>query len=270
MIAPKFAWNTNYKRIFLLICISAIAGVLTVRFIPLSKAFQAVFAFAISQLIFINSGTSFAPMISAMVLPVLLQTSSIVYILTAISFTLFILLIRYLFEKLRISEKVIFKPAPPADKNTYLLSIIRMILGGIVLTAAVCTGHQFIAAPPFLVAFTEMSKPGSRAINMPFKTFLIFSVCGITGAAVRYIFTIKLAVFPLKVSALITTIIILLVMKKTEAFIPPAGAIGILAMLIPAEKAVYFPIECIIGSFAVIFLSNFFVYVSEKINLSFK
>lgn len=116
-IAPTFAWNTNYKRIFVLICISAVIGVLIVKFLPIPIAFQAVIAFALAQMIFINSGTSFAPMISAMVLPILLQTSSIVYIISAISLTLLILIIRFILEKSGISETISFKTAPLANKK---------------------------------------------------------------------------------------------------------------------------------------------------------
>ena len=172
-IAPKFAWNADYKRIFLLICISAIFGVLIVRFVPLPMAFQAIIAFALAQLIFINSGTSFAPMISAMVLPVLLQTSSMVYIISAILLTLLILIVRFLLEKFKIVESLSFKSLPLANKNTYLISLFRVFLGGIVLIVAIYLDHKFVAAPPFLVAFTEMSKADSKAIKSLFKVLVI-------------------------------------------------------------------------------------------------
>lgn len=266
-IAPKFAWNTNYKRIFILICLSAIIGVSIVKFIPLPMAFQAVIAFAISQLIFINSGTSFAPMISAMVLPVLLQTTSIVYIISAISFTFLILILRFTLEKSGVSERVSYSPTRPASGNTYLVSLIRVLFGGIILIAAVCLGHQFIAAPPFLVAFTEMSKPNSKAVKTPFKVFAIMSVCGITGAAVRYLFTIRLELLPLAISALLVTIVVLLIMEKTKTFIPPAGAIAILAMLIPAERVLFYLIECIIGAFLVVLCSNILAVIMQKTKL---
>lgn len=263
-IAPTFAWNTNYKRIFVLICISAVIGVLIVKFLPIPIAFQAVIAFALAQMIFINSGTSFAPMISAMVLPVLLQTSSIVYIISAISLTLLILIIRFILEKSGISETISFKTAPLANKNTYLLSLIRILFGGIILIAAIYSGHQFAAAPPFLVSFTEMSKTNSKAIKSPLKVFAIMSVCGIIGAIVRYIFSIKFHLLPLAVSALITIFIVLLIMQKTKLFIPPAGAIAILAMLIPADRVIYYPLECIAGAFFIVLTSNILVCIFQK------
>lgn len=267
-IAPKFAWNTNYKRIFILICLSAVIGVMIVKFIPIPIAFQAVIAFALSQIIFINSGTSFAPMISAMVLPVLLQTKSPVYIASAIAFTLLILVIRFIFEKTGISEPVSFKPAPLAKRNTYVVSLMRVIFGGLILAAAIYAAHQFVAAPPFLVAFTEMSKPNSKAVKTPFKVFAIMSVCGITGAAIRYIFTVKLSVLPLALSALLTIIIVLFIMDKAKTFIPPAGAIAILAMLIPADRVLYYPLECIAGAFLVVICSNILTVISQKIRLN--
>lgn len=264
-IAPKFAWNSDYKRIFLLICISAIFGVLIVRFVPLPMAFQAIIAFALAQLIFINSGTSFAPMISAMVLPVLLQTSSMVYIISAILLTLLILIVRFLLEKFKIVESLSFKSLPLANKNTYLISLFRVFLGGIVLIVAIYLDHKFVAAPPFLVAFTEMSKADSKAIKSPFKVLVIMSACGITGALIRYIFNVKFTILPLAVSALITIFIVILIMQKTKTFIPPAGAIAILAMLIPSDRVIYYPLECIAGAFFVVLASNILVFISQKI-----
>lgn len=267
-IAPKFAWNTNYKRIFILICLSAVTGVLIVKYIPLPIAWQGILAFFLSQVIFINSGTSFAPMISAMVLPVLLQTTSYVYIISAVALTLLILALRFILEKCGISEKVSYSPLPAAGKNTWVISFLRIAAGGIVLAAAVSSGHQFAAAPPFLVAFTEMSKPCSKAVTSPVRVFALLSACGITGAAVRYIFTVKLAVFPLAVSAMLTTIIVLFIMETAKMFIPPAGAIGILAMLIPAEKVVLYPLECIAGSLIVVLASNLLAFIIGRFKLS--
>lgn len=266
--APSFAWNTNYKRIFILITLSAAAGVLIVKYVPLPSAFQAVIAFALSQLIFINSGTSFAPMISALVLPVLLQTTSVVYLGTAVTFTLLILAVRFIFEKTGTAEKLSFTPASPPKRNTYLLTFIRILTGGAILAAAVFSGHQFVAAPPFLVAFTEMSKPGSKAVKSPFKVFAVISACGITGAVIRYVLTIKLEVFPLAASAMLTAVIFLLIMKSSKAFIPPAGAIAVLSMLIPADKVIYYPLECILGAFLVVLTSNAVAFISQKTNLT--
>ena len=72
LIAPKMVWNTNKRRILFFITLCAVLGVGIVRYVPLPLWMQMAMAFFISQIIFIYSGTSFAPMISAIVLPVML------------------------------------------------------------------------------------------------------------------------------------------------------------------------------------------------------
>ena len=91
-IAPQQVWRTNRLRIVLMIAIFAVLGVCLVRYLPLTLYLQVIIAFAIVSVGFLLSGTTFAPVISAMVLPVLLGTTSWVYPLAATAMALIIVL----------------------------------------------------------------------------------------------------------------------------------------------------------------------------------
>ena len=93
LLAPKRSWQTSKLRILILITICAISGVLIVLFLPVTKPVQMTFAFAVCQIIFLFSRTTFAPLISAMVLPVMLGTENIIYIIAAIVLTILAMLI---------------------------------------------------------------------------------------------------------------------------------------------------------------------------------
>ena len=71
----------------------------------------------------------------------------------------------------------------------------------------------------------------------------------------RYLFTIKLDL-PLTVSALIATLIMLLILTYTKMYMPPVGAITILSMIIPESSVVTYPLQIFIGSVVVITLSR--------------
>lgn len=241
LYAPKFAWNTNKLRIFFGILICAVMGVAIVKFLPAPLWCKLIFAYMLAQIVFINSKTSFAPMISAMVLPVMLETSTPIYILSAIFFTILILIFRMISEKVRIVQKNDFKPVISDKKQAYYDMFKRTILSGIIIFASVKLGFKFAAAPPLLVAFTEFSKPECPARKKLFKAVMLITLSAIAGVLCRYILTVKFGI-SLFISAGVAMTAVLLLMKAFKMFIPPAGAIGILAMLIPEKSLLIFPI----------------------------
>ena len=82
-LAPRLVWRTSALRMILCIAVCAAGGVCIVRFVPLPLWAQFSLAFAVGQMVLFVSGTTFAPLISAIALPVLIQTRSVVYIVAA-------------------------------------------------------------------------------------------------------------------------------------------------------------------------------------------
>lgn len=103
LIAPKFAWKTSKLRLFVLICIGAVMGLLISMFVPLTLGAKLCIAFLAASLLFQFSGTTFAPVISSVVLPVMLGTNSAIYPIAAAVLTLLIIMERLLIEKLGIA-----------------------------------------------------------------------------------------------------------------------------------------------------------------------
>ena len=143
-------------------------------------------AFTLCQLLYLFSRTTFAPMISAMVLPVLLGTTSWVYPVSAVIMTVVIVTLQFFFERCGICEKETFSSMPLPGKRDFLDMLLRIVLAGILIFAAVSTGWRLCAAPPLLVAFTEFSRRNCRARRMPARAILLIVLCGGVGAPVSY------------------------------------------------------------------------------------
>ena len=237
LVAPKLVWNTNKRRILLFIMICAVLGVGIVRYVPLPLWAQMAAAFLVSQIIFIYSGTTFAPMISAIVLPVMLQTETAVYLASAFLLTALILLFRLLLEKQGVLEEIEYKNVA-----------LRVLVASVVIFAAVSLDAKFVVAPPLLVAFTEFSKPSCGARKRPVKAVALTGGSALIGAVFRYVFCIQFGIVPLYLAAAATMLAVLLVMKKLGMFLPPAGAVSILAMLIPEGAVLWFPVQITIGA----------------------
>lgn len=264
MVAQKRSWKVNGKRMLLLITICATVGVLIVRYSGLALFPQMIIAFSFAQILFMFSGTTFAPFVSAIVLPVMMQTKSFIYPISAVVLTILVIGFHQLFLKMKIREDEEYIPVMLNSKDDIIDTALRIVCVAIVGFLAIYFNYKFIIAPPLLVAFTEFSRPRNKVRNKPIKTVLVITGCALVGSLSRYLLTIKLEL-PLTVSALIATLIMLLILTYTKMYMPPVGAITILSMMIPEISVITFPLQIFVGSVVIILLSRvFFKWRQDK------
>jgi len=246
LMAPKQFWRTNADRTMALIAICAISGIVIVRYIPFPLWIQVAVAFMLCQIIFIYSGTGFAPMISAMVLPVLMGSESLIYPVTAVFFTSGVLILRNIVVKMGLREAYDFEKLPPPGPTDIKEMICRVICGAIVIFTALAFGWKFVVAPPLLVAFTEFAVKDSPARKKPVRACMTVFLCALGGAVCRLVINLGLGL-PLVVTATAAAVIMIAVMYITGMFMPPAGALSILPMIIPENVVVYYPFQILLG-----------------------
>ena len=264
MVAQKRSWKVNGKRMLLLITICATVGVLIVRYSGLALFPQMIIAFSFAQILFMFSGTTFAPFVSAIVLPVMMQTKSFIYPISAVILTILVIGFHQLFLKMKIREDEEYIPVMLNSKDDIIDTALRIVCVAIVGFVAIYFNYTFIIAPPLLVAFTEFSRPRNKVRNKPIKTVLVITGCALVGSLSRYLLTIKLEL-PLTVSALIATLIMLLILTYTKMYMPPVGAITILSMIIPEISVITYPLQIFVGSVVIILLSRvFFMWRQDK------
>lgn len=264
MVAQKRSWKVNGKRMLLLITICATVGVLIVRYSRLTLFPQMIIAFSFAQILFMFSGTTFAPFVSAIVLPVMMQTKSFIYPISAVILTILVIGFHQLILKMKIREDEEYIPVMLNSKDDIIDTALRIVCVAIVGFVAIYFNYKFIIAPPLLVAFTEFSRPRNKVRNKPIKTVLVITGCALVGSLSRYLLTIKLEL-PLTVSALIATLIMLLILTYTKMYMPPVGAITILSMIIPQSSVITYPLQIFVGSVVIIILSRvFFMWRQDK------
>lgn len=264
MVAQKRSWKVNGKRMLLLITICATVGVLIVRYSGLALFPQMIIAFSFAQILFMFSGTTFAPFVSAIVLPVMMQTKSFIYPISAVALTILVIGFHQLFLKMKIREDEEYIPVMLNSKDDIIDTALRVVCVAIVGFVAIYFDFKFVIAPPLLVAFTEFSRPRNKVRNKPVKTVLVITGCALVGSLSRYLLTIKLEL-PLTVSALIATLIMLLILTYTKMYMPPVGAITILSMMLPQSSVITYPLQIFVGSVVIILLSRiFFMWRQDK------
>lgn len=240
-MAPKKSWQVSSRRMLGLIGLCAFIGFEISCYVNLPLSLKVILAFVICQIIYLYSGTNFAPMISAMVLPVLMGTESMIYPVTAICLTGLIII----FEKFLIhqdyKQNMAFRPLPKPQAEDWKQLLLRCVIVSILVLLFVPMAMKCVVAPPLLVAFTEFSKSSCPARKKPYLVIGMIIVCGGIGMICRYIFAICLGL-PLTVAAMLATLLMVLLVKKVQLFLPPAGALTILPMLLPIEGLILYPL----------------------------
>ncbi len=246
LAAPRLAWRTSPARMVALIAACSTAGVLVVRAVPAPAWVQAVIAYALCQVALPFTGTTFAPMVSAAVLPVILGTTSWVYPAAAVALTTLVAGARRALERLGLRDAEPFSPLPSPVPAKAPAVALRTVLGGAWLAGCVAAGMPFCAAPPLLVAFTELSRPGCPARSKPWKTVLLVGLCAAAGAASRLALCVALGL-PLVAAAAAAAAASLALMRAFGRYLPPAGAMAILPMIVPAQALPLFPVQALVG-----------------------
>ncbi len=247
LIAPRQPWRVNSVRMFLTITGCAVCGFLIVLYVPAPLLIQIVLAFAVSQVFFLFGGTSMAPMISAAVLPVILQTHSIVYPISASSLTLGVIILHKILVKLGKRIPAPFTPVPLPGRPQLIAAVKRIVTVLLLAWVAIDARLIFMAAPPVLVAFTEFSNPKSPARKRPLAVCLLIFSCSLYGSVFRLLIMDVLGL-PLVLCVLCVIAASFLTIKISALWIPPAAAMGILAMIIPEAQVVTFPLQVFCGA----------------------
>ena len=245
-LAPKLNWRTSYVRMIICIELCAVAGVCIVAFTSLPLWVQVSLAFIIGQLVFMLSRTSLAPMISAIVLPVLLQTRGFVYPIAALLLTVFVVTVRLLLEKGAVKEKNDFTPMPLPSKADLCVFAFRTIFVAVLAFICLKLDLKFSIAPPLLVAFTELCRADCPAGKRKPQVVLLVSLCALAGAAMRFVLVMKCGISP-AVAALPIGVLIIVLVKSFKLYFPPAGAMAVLALLIPDGAVLLYPAEVALG-----------------------
>lgn len=245
-LAPRLVWHTNYLKMIAGISICAVLGVLIVLYAPFPLWIQFAIGFMLGQLVMFFLKTSFAPMISAVALPILIQTKSEVYIIAAFCLTLLVILLSLALEKLKVKEKTIYEPLYLNAGDFFKGFAFRSACVSAISILALNLDVKFCMAPPLLVAFTELTNKNSPASRRFFAVIILVTLSALAGTVSRYFITVTLGL-PLALSAFAAGIMVLGLVKAFSFPFPPVAAMSILAMLIPQDSLASYPIQVFAG-----------------------
>lgn len=261
-LAPKQVWKTSPLQLIFLIMTYAIIGVLMVRYLHISLVFKVMIAFLLCNIGLIVSKTTFAPLISACILPILMGTESWIYPISATIMSVIIVFIQIYLQNKGLCHEYHYVSVQFDYRHECILFIKRFIVVSVLGFLAIRLDNRLLIAPPLIVAFFELSGNHKKLRSNAPKLYIFTVFMAFISAYLRYYLTIQNHISILVVVT-IATVILLLCIYHFQIFFPPVGAITILPMIIQPELVQVYPFLIAIG-FALLIIFAFLISYHEN------
>lgn len=265
-IRPSQPWNVGRYGMLFMLFFGAFAGVLLNLYVPGPVWIRAMIGYLLVCCIFLVSGYSMAPMISAVILPILLGTTSFVYPVTVGVMLLVITTMQFVLVKSGRRKETICCNSK-CRKADISLWISRFLFVFPFTAIAYFSEMTFLAAPPLLVLFTEFSQAADNSRKKNAIVCILVAAAGFLGSLTRYGIEYTNAWDHLPVICILTFLLfgaVVLLWRISGLWLPPLGAVAFLPLLIPLSGVSLYALEVTIGSIFWLFFSRFCPRISKK------
>lgn len=253
-ISSKQPWISSKRKMFALMSLASIAGVLIVKFAAVPMIVQVAMGFIFAAAALMLTRTTLLPIISACILPIYMQTDTWVYPISVTIMSVIIVSMQWVMDKMHIRRMTPYKPVEFDIKSELLHWTKLFVLLMLISIVPVYSRHFYFIAPPLIVAFAEFANVKSPLRKKPFKVIALLTFTAFIGAYLRLVLNSYFHL-PLFICAVIACSVLFLVFEKVRTFFPPAGAILLLPLILNADELLFYPLEILIGSSILILLA---------------
>ena len=152
-------WRVNKTQLFFMMIIGSICAVCIVRYLPIPLIFQVLIGFILVGISLLVTKTSFAPVVSAFMLPILLQSDSWLFPLLVIGYIGIIIAVQTLYQKIGLTKKTVSAHAAFQWKNELFHWCILLIIFSVLSIYPTVTHSIYFMVPPLIITFVEMAEP---------------------------------------------------------------------------------------------------------------
>lgn len=263
-VSNRQPWLANKRRIFFLLSISSFIGVFIVKFLKIALIAKICIAFIFTAIALTIAQSTLLPIISACILPIYLNVSTLIYPISVTVLASIIILFQWLLEKNRLKPKNVFVKNNFVLKDEFEKWTKLLIVLIAISFLPIESKHLYFIAPPLIVVFTEIANPKSKMRKKPLTLICLLSLASIVGWASRIILNCYWHL-PIALCAVFACFVLFQVFQKTNTLFPPAGAILILPILLSVKDLAFYPLEVTIGSFIFI-ASALFLFKDKSAN----
>ena len=260
-IVNKQVWAYKRWHLIVITSIAALSGTLIVYFSKLDIASNMLLGFIFAVILLTVSRTSIRPIISAALLPILMNSDSFLYPTFVFILTLLLVLVQKLLEKNHIRTENKFIPFPIERVTRFIHWLILAVFLSPLLYSASYFEYKYCLLPPLIVTYVEFCNANSGFIQRPVSTVLLMTISSIIGCILAYL-SYGQSYIIIGLAAGCTLLLIFLIFHFYKKSFAPATAISLVPFIIPFGQLSYIPFYVFIGSIYLIFVS---VYVVRPI-----
>ncbi len=254
-ISEQQPWMCNKRKMFFLVSIASLFGMLVTKYLPIPLIFQTGLCFAFTGFILTLTKTTLIPIISACILPVYLGTKSWVYPISVTIMAFIIIAAQWLMEKNHLKPKNEYIPCVFDLKYQVIKWAKLLVVFGIIALIPFKSHQIYFLAPPLIVTFAEFANPKSPMRNKPFHIIGLMTLASFTGCMLREVLNLYLHL-PLSICATLACCVLFVTFDRVKTLFPPAGAILLIPMILKTQYLLSLPVEVCIGATVLIFTAK--------------
>jgi hypothetical protein len=262
-VMEKSPWRGTNLQFWLSPSLAALTGMLIVHFFVYQPFLMVTAAFCLVVLQLKLAHSAILPSISAAILPIITRSDSWWYPLSVCVMAGIIALGRRVLNSNDSQTSPLIEAARTSGvtaKDRWTLAESALwgkLLAGVSLVTAVAVGFDllFMVAPPLIVAFVEMSKPGGPVQKKMGRALIVIVLAAFSGVFwLLLIHTVLL--WPVWVSSCISAMTVFLLYHALRMPFPPAVAIALLPTILPEAALLSYPWHVLAGTTAFCMLSK--------------
>ena len=242
-LTPHLLWkDTGPVKFLLLMTASAVFGIGLTMLVPVPLVRVVLgCVFTLVCLTVFRSGLY--PMLSACVLPALLNITSVIYPVSVFCCSLAIVLARQWMGKLVGDSgfETIESGANYLSREELLPKVMAGLLVLLYSIVPCLLQKPLLIAPPLFVLFFELYTEDKKQAGREFQVLLLAVLCCVTGAVSALLIQHRLAWGPLP-AGIFTVAVLFFLMKKFGIYMPPVAALSFLPLILPAERLPLYPV----------------------------
>lgn len=238
-LMPKAVWNVRVWQVPVYLTAAALIGLAVNMFVPACFEIRFTLAFIAIFVLLRLVRCNMYPLVSASMLPVLIDTTSWVYPVSVLVLSLLIAVGR--------------KWLPQVERNEYqpysalkiLLLVVALCVPLAVVYCAKFSPMNYLVVPPLVVTMIEFANRRSGFRERPRTIWGQIVVAAVIGVAAEYLLHRGLGL-PMSVGMLIVVAVMLMSFRWFKPF-APTMAIVIVPTLLPDSALLWFPLAAAMG-----------------------
>lgn len=256
-VVNKEIWTVSRPMFVLLLTVSAVVGVLLVRYSPFPILVNVAISFTFTSFCLIVSRTTLVPITSAALLPLLLGTHSFVYPFSVFIMSTLVVIGQWLLIKKTPHQVVIYRKRKGHHEHRPMHWVKLLFFLLLIAALPLYLGKSYVVVPPLITMFVEFSTSSAGFRNRPTQIYFLIIISAFLGALFQYYLHIVLGISLLN-TALLLFVCLFSLFEVAQKIFVPACAIALVPMIIPPNMLLTYPLQVTIGAGVFIFVSMFF------------